>query len=47
MLFGAELRLTHEASGVSVCFNATDALREWKARLPRSPAPFSHPPRWT
>ena len=30
MLFGSELSLTHEASGVALVFNATEALREWK-----------------
>jgi len=31
MLFSSELSLTHEASGVALVFNATEALREWKA----------------
>ena len=31
MLFGAELSLTHEASGVALVFNATEALKEWRA----------------
>ena len=30
MLFSSELSLTHEASGVALVFNATEALREWK-----------------
>jgi type 2A phosphatase activator TIP41 len=31
MLFGAQLSLTHEASGVALVFNATEALKEWRA----------------
>ena len=35
MLFGTRLTLTHERSGITLHFNAVDALREWQVRTLR------------